>query len=219
MFPKGRGAVLRPFSCLQTAFPECGIVTAGGDALASEVMGIREWLIGGAMLWVTLSPGAAHDSLYHYLEVTTPRDGGPVEIAFSVHAADLGSARALGADPAGTDLTWLQGRTAAELAPVLEEARRFLEETFSLLRQATAIDLGEAARFPESGVLAAGIEAARPGFLVASLTLPDGTPEILLQHRPTSGKRLLVVVNRPGAFPAVRDLAPGDSTTLVFPRS
>lgn len=180
-------------------------------------MGIREWLIGCAMIGVMMWPSTAHDSLYHYLEVTIPRGGGPAQITFSVHAADLASARALGADPTATDLTWLEGRTTAELAPVLADARRFFEETFDLRRQEIPIDLGKEVRFPEAGVLAAGIEAARPGFLVGTLSLPADATEVRLLHLIGSDKRLMVVVNRPGAFPEVRDLAPGDSTTLALP--
>lgn len=197
--------------------PECAIVTVGADALASWFMGIREWLIGCAMMGAAMWPMAAHDSLYHYLEVTVPRGGGAAEIAFSVHAADLDAARTLGADPAGTDLKWLESRTAAELAPILADARRFFDETFVLRRQEIPIDLGREVRFPEAGVLAAGVEAARPGFLVGTLVLPAGPAEVTLLHLPNSGKRLMVVVNRPGAFPEVRDLAPGDSTTMSLP--
>lgn len=181
-------------------------------------MGMREWLIGCVMMAATTWPIVAHDSLYHYLEVTVPRGGGAAEIAFSVHAADLESARALGADPAGSDLTWLQGRTAAELAPILADARRFFDETFVLRREETPIDLGKEVRFPEAGVLAAGVEAARPGFLVGTVVLPAGAAELRLLHLPNSGKRLMVVVNRPGAFPELRDLAPGDSTTITLPK-
>lgn len=158
----------------------------------------------------------AHDSLYHYLEISLPRGEEAVEVSCSVHAAELETARALGADPAGVDLSWLQGRTAADLAPLLEEARALISGTFSLRTDGKEVSLEELVRFPEAGVLAIGAEAARPGFLVATLTLPSASAGVEVLHAPSSGKRLMVVVNRPGAFPEVRDLAPGEVTAVSF---
>lgn len=157
---------------------------------------------------------AAHDSLYHYIEIAAPRKGEGAEIAFSIHAADLESARALGADPAGTDLAWLRNRTTAEMAALLLEARAFLANHFTLQDHGELISLDEALAFSETGALAMGEEAARPGFLVGTLRLPPGMAEVELLHAPTSGKRLMVVLNRPGAFPEVHDLAPGEKTTI-----
>ena len=169
----------------------------------------------GFLILVLLTiPVVAHDSLYHYIEISSPRNGEGAEIAFSIHAADLESARALGADPAGTDLAWLQNRTAAELARLLLEARAFLANHFHLQLRGETISLDESLAFPETGALATGEEAARPGFLVGTLQLPPGAAEVELLHAPTSGKRLMLVVNRPGAFPEVRDLAPGEKTTI-----
>lgn len=159
-------------------------------------------------------PLAAHDSLYHYIEISSPRNVEGAEIAFSIHAADLESARALGADPTGADLAWLQNRTTAEMAPLLLEARAFLASTFTLQIQGEPISLDESLAFPETGALAAGDEAARPGFLVGTLRLPPGAVKVELLHAPTSGKRLMVVLNCPRAFPEVRDLAPGEKTTI-----
>lgn len=169
----------------------------------------------GFLILVLLAiPLAAHDSLYHYIEISLPRNGEGAEIAFSIHAADLESARAFGADPTRTDLAWLQNRTAAELAPLLLEARVFLANHFTLQNYGEPVSLDESLAFPETGALAAGEEAARPGFLVGTLQLPPGAVEVELLHAPTSGKRLMVVVNRPGTFPEVRDLAPGEKTTI-----
>lgn len=181
-------------------------------------MRVLPWLTRCALVLAVAAPGAAHESLYHYVEITLPRGKGSVEVAFSVHAAELASARALGADPAGTDLAWLQGRTEAEFAPLLAESRRFFAATFGLHLPDETIDLAAEVRFPADPALAAGAEAARPGFLVATLRLPTEAAGLELLHRPDSGKRLMVVVNRPGAFPEVRDLAPGDTTTLDFAR-
>jgi hypothetical protein len=168
------------------------------------------------MVLAIIFPVSAHDSLYHYIEISSPRNGEGAEIAFSIHAADLESARALGADPAGTDLAWLRDRTTVELNPLLLEARAFLAKHFTLLIEEKPISLDESLAFPESGALAAGEEAARPGFLVGTLRLPSGASELDLLHVPTSGKRLMLVLNRPGAFPEVRDLAPGETTTITL---
>jgi hypothetical protein len=169
---------------------------------------------GMVMVLLTIVSVSAHDSLYHYIEISSPRNREGAEIAFSIHAADLESARAVGADPAGTDLAWLQNRTAAEMAPLLLEARAFLANHFTLQNYGEPISLDDALAFPKEGSLAAGDEAARPGFLVGILRLPPGAVEVELLHAPTSGKRLMVVVSRPGAFPEVRDLAPGEKTTI-----
>lgn len=179
-------------------------------------MSCRAFKSGFLILALLAIPLAAHDSLYHYVEISSPRNGEGAEIAFSIHAADLESARALGADPAGTDLAWLRDRTAAEVAPLLLEARVFLAKTFTLRNQGELVPLDEAVRLPETGALAAGEEAARPGFLVGTLRLPPGASELELLHSPTSGKRLMVVIARPGAFPEVRDLAPGEKTTITL---
>jgi hypothetical protein len=160
----------------------------------------------------------AHDSLYHYIEV---RPGGEtaLEVTFSIHAADLASARALGADPAGNDLAWLQGRSESEIAALLADARAFVTGTFSLGIEGAPLDLAEALRFPAPSLLAAdpaANEAARPGFLEATIVLPAGTRALSVVHAAGSGKRLLLVLNRPGAFPIVRDLAPGDSAPVTL---
>lgn len=176
----------------------------------------------GLFLLITaaLSTGVVrgHDSLYHYVEVRPGRESA-VEVTFSIHAADLASARALGADPAGNDLAWLRGRPESEIAALLADARTFVTGTFSLGADGAAIDLAEALRFPAAARLSAdpaASEAARPGFIEATLVLPAGTRVLSLAHAATSGKRLLLVLNRPGAFPVVRDLAPGDTAPLTL---
>lgn len=159
-----------------------------------------------------------HDSLYHYMEVR-PGLESAVEVTFSIHAADLASARALGADPAGNDLAWLRGSSESEIAALLAEARTFVIGTFSLGVDGTPVDLAGALRFPAAARLSAdpaASEAARPGFLAATLVLPAGSRVLSLAHAAASGKRLLLVLNRPGAFPVVRDLASGDTAPLIL---
>jgi len=148
-----------------------------------------------------------------------PRDDARMELIFSVHAADLASARDLGADPAGTDFEWLRGRSESEGKAFLSEAHALLINTFSLAADGADVDLGLLLRFPVPAVLVAdpaSIETVRPGFLEATLVLPAGIRRLTVSHAPLSGKRLLLVRNRPGAFPLVSDLAPGESVNLTF---
>ena len=175
-------------------------------------------LAGSIGLFAALSPPAlmvvAHDSLYHYVEIRLPGAGRAAEICLSVHAADLDGARALGADPAASDLDWLRGQDDETIQGILLEAGAFLAATFTLSVQEAGLDLERGPPvFPTPGEFRAENEAAegaRPGFLVASLSLDPRSDQVELRHSRDSGKRLLLVVNRPGAFPEIRDLAPGE---------
>jgi len=160
----------------------------------------------------------AHDSFYHYLELTPPRDGRAGEVAFSVHAADLAVAIAMGADSSKSDLTWLKDREPAEITAMLDEARKVVIGSFYLEIDGLPLD-GMGLHFPDPERLrsgAADAEAARPGFLVALFALDAAAATLEIRLSPTSGKRLLFVVNRPGRFPEIRDLAPGESTTFAL---
>jgi len=177
--------------------------------------GIRFIRVAVLSLATAAHPLVAHDSLYHYVEIR--RDEAGTEVSFSVHAADLAGARLLGADPAGSDLEWLRGKEVGEIAALLGEARTFIAKTFVLSAGGILIDLtGDDLRLPEAALLVENpvTEAARPGFLVATLRLKPGSGEIELRNAATSDKRLLLVVSRTGAFPLVRDLAPGEGTSL-----
>lgn len=159
-----------------------------------------------------------HDSLYHYVEVRTGHGKGG-ELTISIHGADLAAARALGADPSGNDLSWLRGKPQSGIEVLLADARALVTGTFSLGIDGVAVDLAASLRFPPAARLSAdpdAAEAARPGFLEATLVVPVGARVLTLAHAATSGKRLLLVLNRPGAFPVVRDLAPGDSVPLTL---
>ena len=178
------------------------------------------WTVGFFISAILAWPGitGAHDSLYHYIEARIG-DGAAVEVTFSVHAADLAAARALGADPAGNDLEWLRGRTADEVNRVLAEAKAFVTATFSLEVDGKAVDLPTSLRFSAPDRLASNPtenESARPGFIEGTLFLPAGTSVVVVGHAATSGKRLLFVENRPRAFPLIKDLAPGESATLAL---
>lgn len=171
-------------------------------------------LIPAILVWTGFA--GAHDSLYHYVEVRLADAAAP-EVTFSIHAAELASARVLGADPAGNDLEWLRGRTEAEIKTLLAEAVTLVTDTFTLAADGGPVELAKTLRFPAPALLAAnpaGNEAARPGFLEATLVLPAGTRVLTVGHGPDSGKRLMLVLSRPGAFPLVRDLAPGESAPL-----
>lgn len=160
----------------------------------------------------------AHESLYHYVELTLPREGRGGEIAFSVHAADLAAAVVMGADPLASDLAWLANAEADETANLLDEARKFVFGTVFFEIDGKPCD-GGGLHFPDADRLRSGsadAEAARPGFLVGSLALEKTVATVSLRLSPTSGKRLLLVVNRPRAFPEIQDLAPGDTATIAL---
>ncbi len=162
----------------------------------------------------------AHDSLYHYAEIGEAPGGGGCEMSVSIHAAELATARSLGAAPDSNDLIWLRGGVESAIATLLAEARALAATCFTVEIDDAALELDSARlRFPSAASLRERPEdsdAARPGFLVGTLQLPSGAHRLVVRLSPDSGKRLLLVVRRPGAFPLVRDLAPGESEILLL---
>ena len=161
---------------------------------------------------------SADESLYHYIEIRIPQGEAVVEVAFSVHAADLDLARAYGADPSNQKLEWLRDRNDEEIGALLAEARTFIAASFGLSMGEGVIEsYADSLRFPSSSVLRDrpdSIDGARPGSIVGILALSRTGTDLKLAFSKTAGKRLLVVLNRPASFPLVRDLAPGDSAVF-----
>lgn len=174
------------------------------------------------LLALAAGVAGAHDSLYLYAEVRLPDrgEGGGGELVFSVHAAELPSAAALGADPLGTSLDWFERADGPARGLLLGEAADYVARTFEVSLDGTNPRPAGAERgfdlvwpsFPAEESEAA--TAARPGFLAASASLPPGSRRVIVRLSPLAEKRLLVVINRPGAFPKVHDLAPGESLDL-----
>lgn len=170
-------------------------------------------LCGVALVALIPILGSAHDSLYHYAEVTRAPGSGSVEIAFSIHIGDLPGARAFGAEETSNSLACLKGRGVDEIEALCAEAAALLAETVRIEEGD-----GDHWTFPDALELSrdpSAFEGARPGFLIATLKLStDGAPPCL-RYLPEAQKRLLLVVPRPGQFPIVRDLGPGASELLT----
>jgi len=172
-----------------------------------------------------------------------PGDGASdaaVELSFSIHAAELPGAREAGADPDSVDLAWLGEMDEAAFELLLEEAREFVAKRFRLCRgtplpapgghsggigkeagaaEAGLVRIEGRLVFPSHASLRAdpeSAEGARPGFLVGTVELEsEALAGLSLEYSSDAEKRLLLVVNRPGSFPSVRDLAPGDSARVA----
>lgn len=153
-------------------------------------------------------PASSHESLYNYVEVTVSENG-ELEVAFSVHAAELLSSPAV--DPTTSDTSWYPMLTPTEKAELSENATAFLRSGYSL----SSSDQ-ESISTPEISVAENLDDGARPGCLLGLLHFAE-PPQSLTIHYRESAKRLMLVIVRPRAFPEVRDLATGESLTLTFP--
>lgn len=174
-----------------------------------------------ACVALALVPVGAHDSLYHYAEVILIPGKPEVGVAFSIHIGDLASARALGAEPTATSLECLRGRSLAEVAAVEREAMQWIEKAVRL-EVAEASGRASPWVFPDAAEISKNperFEGARPGFLVAMATVSAGDRGSTLNYAAHAGKRLLLVIPRPGRFPLVKDLPPGSSEILPPPSS
>ncbi len=184
-------------------------------------------LTGWAFLLMGAIPAQGHPALYHTLEVDL-RDAATVTFFFSVHAPELPSAMSAGVDPLGVDPEWLGNRTTEELSLLLEEAGDLLDELYVLsLADFEDAGVGERLRLPliwetpEQLHDPAHDNGLPPGcFLVtASMRNPGAPRQLVVRYSETADKRLLLSVFRPGGFPKVRDLAPGDLVRIDLPKA
>jgi glyoxylase-like metal-dependent hydrolase (beta-lactamase superfamily II) len=157
-----------------------------------------------AALLVTLADAPAHPSLYDQAEIdlTTPR---LLRVHTVLHAPDL-----VPVDPAHNAPGWFAGLPSAERTRLLARAKKRLPSVFR----------GETARGPLHRIAPARPDAVPPApdntiRLVQSLPQPGGELRVLVPE--TAAKRLLVTVSRPGQFPEVHDLAPGQSRAIALP--
>jgi len=159
--------------------------------------------------------------LYHQIEVDL-QNPGRLGIRFTIHAPELPSAVAGGVDPAAVDDAWLSSRSNEELAALVSEARSLISRCFEMrftgnrplqLEHNLAFGSPETIRRPRTAnppppaCLEATLEAANPG----------PPQELKIRLAPDAEKRLLLVVTRPGSFPATRDLAAGERTSIPLP--
>lgn len=179
----------------------------------------RSFII-AALLAVSAGSARAHLMLYENVEVYL-RDPATIRIEFSIHAPELPSAVADGVDPAGVDATWLAGLPDETIVRLTQEAETFLRKTF-VLRQGESDPLaGAEVRFDSlEGIRKPPVETKLPpGCVLAAVTLPNpgNAAPFSVGFAADAQKRLMLSVARPGAFPEVHDLAPGESVTIPLP--
>ena len=164
--------------------------------------------VAGSALLLTCLPNSApcHESLYNYVEVTH-LENGELEIAFSVHAAELLSDTSVA--PTTSDTSWYPLLTDSEKAELSECAAAFLSSAYALFSTE-----GESISTPGVPIPESLDIGARPGCLLGTLRFQK-PPELLTIRYLEQAKRLMLVIVRPRAFPEVRDLESGESFSLV----
>ena len=160
------------------------------------------------------SPG--HDSLYNYVEIQIHEES--LSIEFSVHAAEI--AGDLGIDPTETDTSWFLKLSEDETKSLLTKADQFISQSYRISGNSFPLD--------DDGSLAIHFEepqtlrkmwrkevSTRPGSLPGKITSSQLPAAIQIEYL-NPEKRLLLVINRPGAFPKAYDIAPGESKKLTL---
>jgi hypothetical protein len=171
------------------------------------------------LFFALAGPAAAHPALYHYLEINLLEPGAvPVYVTF--HAPELIEGTVTPED----DLygrEWLATRDDLTLAGLVENADRFAGEVFAFrfAEREVAPDFV----FPDF----ATIRRPPPGSVVpdgcfsgaAMLPYTRGETELTIGFSATAQKRLMLIINRPAAFPEVVDLEPGAQYVLALPEA
>ncbi len=142
-----------------------------------------------------------------------------VQLTFTIHAPEL----LVGFSEAASalyDSNWLAQRSDQELEQLVTQGRDDLAGRFTLrLDDGEPVDLAAKLTFENPDAIRnGGARGLPPGCLEAFLELsaPEGTHRLRLDHAPDSGKRLLLVIDRPGAFPEVVDVAPGTHAVVAL---
>ena len=172
----------------------------------------------GLLLWglvTSLLPHArAHQELHHNIELDLREmeKTGSLELTFTIHAPEL----VVGLTEAASalyDSDWLAQQSDQELNQLMTLGRKYLTGRFTVqMEEREPVDLASRLTFEEADAIrSGGTRGLSPGCLEASLVLsaPEGPGRLRLDHAADSGKRLLLVIDRPGAFPEVVDVAPG----------
>ncbi len=161
-----------------------------------------------AAVLLAASATTAHDSLYNYVEVNG-LDPDFLRIEFTVHAGELTPE----ADPNSADLLWVESLTDEQVENLLQRAVDFVASTYQC-----SFPGKYRVRFPSCGELrdlARAPNASRPGCIVGTVTLKrDADLAIPLRYCETARKRLMFVTTKPGSFPRVKDLAPGETIEI-----
>jgi hypothetical protein len=174
------------------------------------------WIL---LFFALAGPAAAHPALYHYLEINL-LDAGEVPVYVTFHAPELIEGVVTPED----DLygrEWLATRVDVTLAGLVENADRFAGEVFAFrfAEREVAPDFV----FPDF----ATIRRPPPGSVVpdgcfsgaAMLPYTRGESELTITFSATAQKRLMLIINRPAAFPEVVDLEPGEQYVLALPEA
>lgn len=161
--------------------------------------------IAAILLLACLTRSDAHESLYHFAEIRLGPETSEIEI--SVHAAEL--ATEFGIDPAEQDTAWFGELSESRRHELIRRAASFAAKSFLFALPGESEPL-PAFHFPPDQRLGSG---SRPGSLSGTIPLAKRPASLSLSHG-DSGKRLMLVVTRPGSFPEVHDIGPGESITL-----
>ena len=185
-------------------------------------MKARWW---GLFFWglvTSLLPHArAHQELHHNIKLDLRQmdNGGGLRLTFTIHAPEL----VVGFQEAASalyDLNWLEQQSDQELEQLVTLGRNDLAGRFTLrLDDGQPVDLAAKLTFENPDAIRnGGARGLPPGCLEAFLELsaPEGTDSLRLDHVRDSGKRLLLVIDRPGSFPGVMDVAPGSHAVVAL---
>ena len=144
---------------------------------------------------------------------------GSLELVFTIHAPEL----VVGLEEAASALynsDWLAQRSNQKLNQLMTLGRKYLAARFRLsIDDSEPVDLASRFTFEDADAIrSGGTRGLSPGCLEASLVLsaPEGPGRLRLDHAADSGKRLLLVIDRPGAFPEVVDVAPGTHAVVAL---
>ena len=164
----------------------------------------------GAAILLSAASALAHDSLYNYIEVR-PVDGESVRIEFTVHAAEL----VPGIDPNSADLLWLETLTDSQVETLIDDAKAFVSQSYHCL-----LPSGAKVAFANCEAirrLARDPEAPRPGCIIGSVVVSTTAIPLSIRYDESAQKRLMLVTSKPGAFPRVTDIAPGEQFEISTP--
>jgi len=180
---------------------------------------MRRWSLVILILFALAIPVSAHPALYHYLEIDL-LEPGEASVYVTFHAPELIEGVVTPED----DLygrEWLATRDDATLAGLVENADRFTGEVFAfrLAEREVTPDFA----FPDF----ATIRRPPPGSVVpdgcfsgaAMLLYTRGETVLTIAFSSAAQKRLMLIINRPAAFPEVVDLEPGERYALVLPEA